>query len=124
MRIRDYLTYTFITIYALFVGIYQISLVLHGEGDINSYLWISLLCTCAIFWSTAFVTWVKKVSSQKAETDPLVDTGQEHPDKSSSATFPTNVEKIPKEHRLFLTAYCYFIGIYQIFLFFACKRGF
>ena len=116
MRIRDYLIYIFITIYSLFLGIYQISLILHRKEDANSYLWISLLCTCIIFWSTALVTWVKKVSFQKAEADPLVDSGQEHSDKSSSATFPPNVESTPKEHHLFFTAYFYFIGIYQIFL--------
>lgn len=60
MRIRDYSIYIFITIYSLFVGIYQISLVLHGKEDFNSYLWIFVACIWTIRWVTALVRWVKE----------------------------------------------------------------
>jgi hypothetical protein len=39
----------------------------------------------------------QKVSSQKSGADPLVNPGQEHPDESSSGTFPQNIEKIPQK---------------------------
>ncbi len=100
-RLRHYLTFAFLTVYCFFIEISQIFRALHGERDINLYFSIFSLCMGIIFWITIVVRWVKEVSSQKAGADPLADPGQEHPDESSSATFPPNVEKRPKEHRLF-----------------------